>query len=304
MTRSILFSTALAALVALSGCADYGGYYGNRGQASYPGGTYDNGRYDDGRYDDRASGYTNRVRRDARDYVNYIDRHLRISEREERQIVRLIEDRTYRLLDRTRVRDHDRVYPFPRRGNRARGFWNQIDRDIDRILDRRYREPYVYLNRYGSTRYNDYYRHRRYDARRGWYDTRRTDRRVDRGRDDGERRAAERREDQRRAADRRQNQRRADRRQDRRQDARQDRRQDARQDRRQDARQDRRQDARRDRRQDARQDRRQEAKRDARQDRRQETRRQEDRRGRQREAARSKKDKDDRTPQRRARNEA
>ena len=57
MLRSILPLTALAALVVFSGCADYGGYYGNQGSSRYPG-TYDNGRYDDRDYDDyRTSGY-------------------------------------------------------------------------------------------------------------------------------------------------------------------------------------------------------------------------------------------------------
>ncbi|MAQ92197.1 MAG: hypothetical protein CMM84_01510 [Rhodothermaceae bacterium] len=251
---------ALAGLLALTGCAELGyangryGDYGDYRRAPVP---TRNDNYG------RTSRYRSSVERDARQYVDQLDRHLRISNREEREIRDLLIRRTYQLLDRTAYSRHGSVYPFPRHYGEARGWWAQIDRDIERILDRRYWEPYRYYNRYGSVRYTDYYRYRRYDQRRGWYDTRRNDRRYDNDRrddrryDDGRR---DRRADERRAEQRREEQRRADRQQDRRRETRQDRRE-TRQDRREDRRE-----TRQDRRE-TRQDRRQETRRDRRQDR-------------------------------------
>ena len=179
-TTSLL---ALAGLVALSGCAGlgtFGDYYGDRRDGGY----YENDRYDDGYgYD---SGYYRAVERDARAYADGLDRYLRISNREERAVREILEYRTYELLEATSPRDHARVYPFPRRRGRAERFWALADRDIDRVLDRRYREPYAYYNRYGAERYQEYYRYRRYDDRRGWVDTRpnrRTPRRAEDRRD-------------------------------------------------------------------------------------------------------------------------
>ena len=165
-TTSLL---ALAGLVALSGCAGlgtFGDYYGDRRDGGY----YENDRYDD-RYG-YDSGYYRAVERDARAYADGLDRYLRISNREERAVREILEYRTYELLEATSPRDHARVYPFPRRRGRAERFWALADRDIDRVLDRRYREPYAYYNRYGAERYQEYYRYRRYDDRRGWVDTR------------------------------------------------------------------------------------------------------------------------------------
>ena len=225
MTRTIPL-LALAGLVTLSGCAGLG--YGDRhGDYRHADDVYyDDGYYGD-RYDRYESGgvYVRRVERDARRYANDLDRYLRVSNREERAIRELLEYRTFELLDRTRVRDHARVYPFPRRRGHAKRFWARVDRDVQRILERRYHEPYAYYNRYGPERYTDYYRHRRYDARRGWVDTRRDDRRETR-------RAAENRRD------RREDAREARRRAERQEEARRERREEARRDDRRDARRD------------------------------------------------------------------
>ena len=264
MNRPLLPLAALAGLVVLSGCAGLG-YYGDDGHHGND--RYGNGRYEDGRYDRRyddrgGSGYYRRVERDARAYADDLDRYLRISNREERAIRELLVYRTYDLLDRTSARRHRDVYPFPR-SHRAQRWWAQTDREVERLLDRRYHEPYGYYNRYGGQRYTEYYRHRRYDARRGWYDTR-----PDRGYDDGRRRgrdaerARDRREDRREAArraerqeDRRADRRRAEEQRDRRQDRREaERERDRRQDRRADSRRDRREDRRRAERREDRQD--------------------------------------------------
>lgn len=207
MNRSLLSLTALAGLVALSGCAGLG-YYGDH----YGGGDYgDYRRAPSGDYGGRTgrttSAYRSNVERDARHYVDELDRYLGISNREERAIRDLLIRRTYQLLDQTSYSRHGGVYPFPRRSGRAQGWWNSVDREIERILDRRYREPYAYYNRYGGTRYTEYYRHRRYDARRGWYDTRQS---YNDGYRDGRRTDAR--------QDRRAQERRADRREDRRDD--------------------------------------------------------------------------------------
>ncbi len=247
MTRPLLTTLALAGLVALTGCADLGYLGGNDRYGDYRRGpTYDDyGDYRRGNYDSR------RIDRDAARYANEIDRYLRISNQEERAIRDILVGRTYDFLDR------GGDYPFPRRGNRARSFWNQADRDIERVLDRRYREPYRYYNRYGAQRYNEYYRYRRYDDRRGWYDTRR-DRRDDRY-DDGRRVDRSERERARRQEDRRQDRRRADRERDRREEAQRDR---AQRDRQERARRDQRERARRDQRDRARRDQRDRARRD------------------------------------------
>ncbi len=257
MNRSLLTAAALAGLVALTGCAELGYLGGNGGYGDYRRGSDD--RYEDYGY---RGDYERRINRDASAYANELDRYLRISNSEERAIRDLLVRRTYETLDR------GGAYPFPRRGDHARSFWGRVDRDIERVLDRRYHEPYRYYNRYGAQRYQDYYRYRRYDARRGWYDTRRRD---DDRYDDGQRERARDRRDDRREAGRRED----------RQEARRDRREnqrEARRDRRENQREARR-DQREDRRE-ARQDRREGTRRAAEQtrERRQEQRRR-DRRG-------------------------
>ena len=245
MTRSLWTAAVLAGLVALTGCADLG-YLGNGRYDDYDRGS--DGYYGDrGRYD----GDYRRVERDASVYANEIDRYVGVSNREERAIRDVLLRLTYRQLDR------GGAYPFPRRRGYAERFWRQADRDIERVLDRRYREPYRYYNRYGAQRYREYYRHRRYDDRRGWYDARRYD--------DGRR---DRREDRRDARDDRREDRRDDRQETRRD--RQDDRRDARRDRRGD-----RQETRRDRRGDRRDDRqdRRDERREAQEDRRDDARR-------------------------------
>jgi|GEM_PF-5091321 len=176
---------ALAALVALSGCADYvnGPWDGSR-PLPRRAPTYD-GRYDDYR---RTTEYR-RVTSDAAEYARYVERNLRSGH--ESAIRQIVARRAEDLLRRTRARDHYRVYPFPRRHNQHNGFWSGVDRDIQNRIGRRYADEYRYLVRYGESRYRDRY-HRSYDRPgygRGHDDGRRGDDRYDdrRGRDDDRR---------------------------------------------------------------------------------------------------------------------
>ena len=97
-----------------------------------------------------------------------LDRHLRLDRRQQQRIQRVLGERTYRLLDRTRPRDHAYVYPFPRRQDRryedapTDRWWRSVDSEIEHTLTRRQREAYRTLTR----RYDDrYYRDdRRYEG--------------------------------------------------------------------------------------------------------------------------------------------
>lgn len=176
MTRLLL----LSALVALSGCAELGvtqDVFGSRYPNRYPDRRPD-------RYEDYArTAEYRRITSDAANYARRVDNALRLDNGQERRVRDLLIDRTARLLQRTRVRDHREVYPFPRRfrneGRATRAFWAQADRDIERVLSRADADAYRRYVRAGG----------RYDAR----DDRRGDRRRDdryddrRGRDDGER---------------------------------------------------------------------------------------------------------------------
>lgn len=169
----------LAVLVGLTGCAEFG-YAQDAYRNRFP----DRG----GRYDDysRTPEYR-RITSDAAQYASRVDRALRIGSGQERRIRDLLVDRTARLLQQTRPRDHRAVYPFPRNTSTraSRDFWDRADRDIERILGRRDADAYRRFVRYGDRyddrdgRYRDDDRYRndgRYDGR---YD--------DRSRDDGER---------------------------------------------------------------------------------------------------------------------
>ncbi len=183
---------ALAALVALSGCADYvNGPWNGSNPLPRRAPTYDD-RYDDYR---RSSEYR-RVSSDAAEYARYVERNLRSGH--ESAIRQIVARRAEDLLQRTRTRDHNRVYPFPRRNGQHNGFWNAVDRDIQNRIGSRYADEYRYLVRNGEARYRDRYQNRsdrgrygRDDGQRGRSDDRRRDRGDDddrrRGRDDDRR---------------------------------------------------------------------------------------------------------------------
>lgn len=158
---------ALAAIVALTGCADYanGPWNGSRPLPRRA------PVYDRPGDDYRRSSEYRRVSSDAAEYARYVERNLRSGH--ESAIRQIVSRRAEDLLRRTRARDHSRVYPFPRRPNQHNGFWSAVDRDIQNRLGRRHAEEYRYLVRYGEARYRDRY-HRSHD-------------RYDRGRDDGRR---------------------------------------------------------------------------------------------------------------------
>ena len=163
--RFVLPLLVLAVMAA--GCASVG--YDTR----YPDRRYPDRRYPDTRRTEHhASHYYHRVDRDVHDYVRRLDRPLRLNRRQQRQIGRLLTERTYRLLDRTRSVHHDRVYPFPRRTGRyqrgtAERWWRTVDRQVDRYLNRHQRDAY----RAFTHRYDDRYRpnDRRYGKNRGSY---------------------------------------------------------------------------------------------------------------------------------------
>lgn len=123
----------------------------------------------------RTSRFYNRVDQDARGYVRYLDRYLRLNKHQERRINQVLQNRTYDLLDRTRIAEHRAVYPFPRHdGPRApritQRWWQQTDNRIESVLNRRQRREYRSLvndDRYD--RRDGRYRDRddvRYDNRR------------------------------------------------------------------------------------------------------------------------------------------
>lgn len=120
----------------------------------------------------RARNYGYRVDQDVREYVRFVDRHVGLSNQQARRIDRMLTERTYRLIERSR--NPERVYPFPRRyvrdqNNTERRFWRSADATIERYLDRRQRREYRDLVR------REFQSRDRYDRR---YD--RNDRRYDR----------------------------------------------------------------------------------------------------------------------------
>ncbi|HIG73558.1 MAG TPA: hypothetical protein EYQ24_02970 [Bacteroidetes bacterium] len=180
MTRSSLFSFGLIALLALSGCSTVEAQ-------RYPtprrgGSVYQPTDYRNDRYDVRRSTEWRRVQRDIRDYAQYLDRELRLNDRQERRIRDLLEDRTYRLLRNRDARQYRDVYPFPRQFNKRRmnraeqRFWDDADRRIERILNRQQTREYRAMTD-GRSRDRDDRRYRDRDDNR--YDDGR------RGRNDG-----------------------------------------------------------------------------------------------------------------------
>lgn len=144
----------LAGLVA--GCATLDDLY--REAERYP-----DDVYRDSRYPDRND---NEVRRDVQRYVRDVDRAVRLDSRQERRLEDLLEDRTYRLLERDRY-DRRSVYPLPRSRRPSREverWWRDADRAIERTLSRRQRDEYRRFVR----RYDD--RDHRYDDDDDWDD--------------------------------------------------------------------------------------------------------------------------------------
>lgn len=149
---------------ALVGCAATDPLWGRSLPVPYPG---DNRRPD---YDDRY-GYAARVDRDADAYVDDLDRQLGLSGMQEMAARRIVRDRARDLLRRTSAYEHHRIYPFPRGANwdasEVRRFWEDTDRQIERVLNARQRDEYRrrYADRYddGYYRNGDYRRDRRRD---------------------------------------------------------------------------------------------------------------------------------------------
>jgi len=128
-----------------TGCsAAYGAQYrsASHGQASTSTTHYDHDGY-------TSTAEYRSIRRDADRYADLLDRELRLSGRQERNIERLLIDRTRDLLRRTRRRDHYRVYPFPRRDRRnsVGRWWDRTDRYIEQMLHPRQRNEYRRLVR-------------------------------------------------------------------------------------------------------------------------------------------------------------
>ncbi len=98
---------------------------------------------------------TRQIERDARSYVQHLDRYLRLDRRQRRAIEARLVDRTVHLMRTTRAPHRHRVYPFPReygdyQNRTVRRWWSNADRDIERILSRRQREEFRHLKRDGS----------------------------------------------------------------------------------------------------------------------------------------------------------
>ena len=185
MTRLSLLAFGLLLLGGCGTLNDYVDRYGGRDR--FP----DSQRYPDSRRDDGYDDYSRtseyrRITQDADDYARRVDDELRVGSGQERRIRDLLVDRTARLLQQTRARDHRAVYPFPRRfrddSRAARNFWSLADRDIERILGRQDADAYRLYVRNGG-RYDRSGTYDRTDPRYG----RQTNGRADRGRDDGQR---------------------------------------------------------------------------------------------------------------------
>ncbi|MFN3596609.1 MAG: hypothetical protein ACK41D_04995 [Rubricoccaceae bacterium] len=157
---------ALVGLLLLAGCADY--RYGAPlpGDVRLP-------RYERPVDSRRASAEWRRTPSDARRFVADLDRRMvrfdrrsGLDRNQRARIERIVENRTYALLERTHVRDHRRVYPLPRveRTREQQAFWRATDREIERVLDRRQRETFRDLTLGASVREE---RRGRDDGRRG-----------------------------------------------------------------------------------------------------------------------------------------
>lgn len=137
---SLVFSAVFA--FALTGCAAAlgAGYHSGTHHESYESGHYDH-------YNDTPE--YRRIRRDANRYADLLDRELRLTGSQERNIERLLRDRARHLLRSTRPSRHYRVYPFPRnvRSRVVREWWNRTDQSIMRMLSHRQRAEYRRLTR-------------------------------------------------------------------------------------------------------------------------------------------------------------
>lgn len=134
-----------------------------------------------------SASYHYRIDQDVRRYVGVIDRRIRLGRRQEQNVHRLLRERTFRLLDRTRPSNHRRVYPFPRREYRRmnivqRSFWRNVDRRIERMLTRAQARRYRGVFTQEKVRFRS--RADRSDRRYGKRGGRRGDRENDRGRRD------------------------------------------------------------------------------------------------------------------------
>lgn len=123
-------------------------------------------RYDDAPRAAHARAYYHRVARDVDDYVDFLDRRLRLTRRQEIRLQRGLERATYRLLERTHPRDRRYVYPFPRRFEYERNrfvarWWDRADRRIEDVLFRRQRFEYRRLTRGYDDRYRRDWRYER-----------------------------------------------------------------------------------------------------------------------------------------------
>lgn len=110
-----------------------------------------------------------RIDADINRYVSEVDREIMLDRRQEELVVRMLRDRTYRLLDRARRSELRYIYPFPRRTYRdmnsvQRDFWLDADRQIERRLTHSQARRYAYItgrDRYQRSLYTDRYEVRR-----------------------------------------------------------------------------------------------------------------------------------------------
>lgn len=135
----LAFGFAASGCMAAHGSSYRSASYGHSSRTATP---YDHGRY-------TSTPEYRRIHRDADRYADFLDRELHLSGRQERDIERLLRDRTRDLLRHTRVRDHYHVYPFPRqnRTRAARSWWDRTDRYIERMLRPHQRNEYRFIVR-------------------------------------------------------------------------------------------------------------------------------------------------------------
>lgn len=135
----VAFGMAAGGCVAADGASYRSASYGH---PPTPAPSYSHGGYS-------GSPEFSRIIYDADQYAGFLDRELRLNSRQERDIERLLIDRTRDLLRRTHLRDHHRVYPFPRynRTGATRHWWGGADRSIERMLSPHQRQMYQYLVR-------------------------------------------------------------------------------------------------------------------------------------------------------------
>lgn len=88
-----------------------------------------------------------RVSQDANRYVRSLDRALRLNRQQEDRITRLLADRAYDQVRRSR--DRNRAYPFPRRADdrATEKWWRDADKRIERELNRQQKRVYKDMTR-------------------------------------------------------------------------------------------------------------------------------------------------------------